>query len=191
VTAEPLDVLLDQMRRGDLQAAEQVFLAYEPQLRLLVRRQLSRRLRAKFDSLDVVQSVWVHVLRDFHASGCHLADTDHLRHFLIRITRNCLIDRLRHYRTALESEEPLTEAGTASTAPSSQPRPSEIAQANELWETMLALCPPEHHELLRLKRQGLPLATIADRTGLHTDSVRRILRQLARRLAFAADEPTA
>jgi RNA polymerase sigma-70 factor (ECF subfamily) len=191
VTAEPLEVLLGKMRLGDLQAAEQLFLAYEPQLRLMVRRHLSRRLRAKFDSLDVVQSVWAHVLYDFRKSGCRFVSTAHLRNFLVQVTRNCLTDRLRHHRTALECEAPLTEAGASGTEASDQPRPSEFAQANELWETMLALCPPEHHELLRLKRQGLPLAAIAARTGLHADSVRRIIRKLARQLSVSTDGPTA
>ena len=68
--------------------------------------------------------------------------------------------------------------------PAAQPRPSEFVQAEDLWERMLALCPPGHHDLLRLKRQGLPLAEIAARTGLHEGSVRRVLRQLARQLAF-------
>jgi RNA polymerase sigma-70 factor (ECF subfamily) len=62
-----------------------------------------------------------------------------------------------------------------------QPQPSEMAEADELWEEMLALCPPAHRELLRLKRQGVPLAEIAARTGLHESSVRRILYDLSRR----------
>ena len=63
--------------------------------------------------------------------------------------------------------------------------PSEVARGNELWDQLLALCPPAHHELLNLKRQGLPLAEIAARTGLHPSSVRRILYDLAKRLAVA------
>jgi len=102
------------------------------------------------------------------------------------VTRNCLTDRLRHYRTALESEEPLTEAAPTGAALSGQPRPSEVAQANELWANLLALCPPQYHELLRLKRQGFSLANIAARTGLHEDSVRRIIRKLARQFAVPA-----
>ena len=47
---------------------------------------------------------------------------------------------------------------------------------------MLDLCPPEHHEVLVLRREGLPLVEIAARTGLHEGSVRRILRRLAREL---------
>jgi RNA polymerase sigma-70 factor (ECF subfamily) len=64
-----------------------------------------------------------------------------------------------------------------------QPRPSEVAQAGELWDRMLALCPADHHEVLRLRRSGLPLMEVAARTGMHEGSVRRILRRLARRLS--------
>jgi RNA polymerase sigma factor (sigma-70 family) len=184
VNAEPLSILLAKIRAGDFQAAEHVFVAYEPQLRLIVRRQLSRRLRAKFDSIDVVQSVWARVLADFRANGCKIAGTEHLRNFLVQVTRNCLTDRLRHFRAALECEPSPEEAHNVSAAASPQPRPSEIAQGNELWETILASCPPKYHELLRLKRQGLSLEAIALQTGLHEGSVRRIIRQLARKLAF-------
>jgi RNA polymerase sigma-70 factor (ECF subfamily) len=83
----------------------------------------------------------------------------------------------------VEHEQPWG-AGLERLAAASQPRPSEVAQAGELWERMLALCPPEHHELLRLRRQGLRLREIAERTGMHEGSIRRVLRQLARQLAL-------
>jgi RNA polymerase sigma-70 factor (ECF subfamily) len=185
VNTEPLTALLDKMRGGDIQAAERLFLAHEPELRLLVRRRLSRRLRAKFDSLDVIQSVCAHVLRDFRGSNHRIASLDHLRKFLVRVAHNCLIDRLRHYRTALACERPLAEATAVTGLFSREPRASEVARANELWESLLAACPPEHHELLRLKRQGLPLADIAARTAMHEDSVRQIIRKLARKLALS------
>ncbi len=177
-----LNLLLEKLSQGDTAAAEQVFLAYEPYLRLVVRRQLSPNLRAKFDSVDVVQSVWADVLEGFRQAGWRFADANHLRAFLIKATRNRLIDRFRQHQRALEVERPLP-AGDAEDIPASrQPRPSEIAQADELWQQMLALCPPAHRGLLQLKRQGLPLAEIAARTGLHESSVRRILYDLARQL---------
>jgi RNA polymerase sigma-70 factor (ECF subfamily) len=43
--------------------------------------------------------------------------------------------------------------------------------------------PKSMRELLRLKREGHSLAEIAARTGLHESSVRRILYELARKLA--------
>ena len=189
MTSELLESLLDKMRAGDFQAAEQVFVNYEAQLRVVVRRQLSRRLRVKFDSLDVVQSVWRRVLHGFRTNGCRLAGADHLRNFLVQVTRNCLTDRLRHFRRALDREQSVAQA--ANKAAVSQPRPSEIAQGNELWANLLASCPPKYHELLHLKRQGLTLEAIAAKIGMHEGSIRRIIRQLARKLAFPSDELTA
>jgi RNA polymerase sigma-70 factor (ECF subfamily) len=52
-----------------------------------------------------------------------------------------------------------------------------------MWQQILELCPERHRGLLELKRQGLSLAEIATRTGLHQGSVRRILYDLAARMA--------
>src|SRR5438270_4138890 len=181
---EPLDHLLAQLCSGDAAAAGQVFLAFEPYLRKAVRRQLPPPLRAKFDSADILQSVWADVLRGFREAGWRFLDADHLRGFLFIATRNRLIDRIRQHQRAAEREEPLDEGDRQHDPPSPQPRPSEVAQAGDLWERMLARCPPEHRPILGLRRQGYSLAEIAVRTGLHPDSVRRILRTLARQLAF-------
>jgi RNA polymerase sigma-70 factor (ECF subfamily) len=185
---EPLDLLLDQLNRGDTTAAEQVFREYEPYLRMLVRRQLRPGQRVKFDSMDVVQSVWADVLKGLQDAGWHFSDRTHLQAFLARLARNRFLDRCRKHRNALTREEPLTNALPASAIAARGPRPSEVAQHNELWDRMLALCPPTHHNLLRLKREGLGLAEIAARTGLHESSVRRILYELARRYAESPSE---
>jgi RNA polymerase sigma-70 factor (ECF subfamily) len=189
VKADPFAILLEQLSSGDREAAEQVFVAYEPYLRMVVRRYLPGRLRARFDSIDVVQSVWVQVLRGLRASRWHFADTARLQAFLVKVTRRLLTSRFRHHHTALERERP-AEATLDVLPAAGQPRPSEVAQAAELWDRMLALCPPEHHALLRLRRIGLPLAEVASRTGLHEGSVRRILRRLARQLALRQEPLT-
>jgi RNA polymerase sigma-70 factor (ECF subfamily) len=186
---ESLDRLLEQLNRGDMAAAEQVYREFEPYLRMLVRRQLRPVHRAKFDSMDVVQSVWADVLEGLRESDWRFADRVHLQAFLARLARNRFLDRCRKHRNAMAREEPLSGASPADTIASQGPRPSEVAQHNELWDRMLALCPPAHHELLRCKRQGLGLAEIAARTGLHESSVRRILYDLARRYA-ESQEPS-
>jgi RNA polymerase sigma-70 factor (ECF subfamily) len=185
--SEPLDRLLAQLCSGDMEAAEQVYLAYEPYLRKAVRRQLPAPLRAKFDSSDILQSVWADVLRGFREAGWRFSDADHLRGFLFVATRNRLIDRIRQHRKAAEREEPLADADRTHCLRSPQPRPSEVAQADDLWRRLLAHCPDQHRPILELRQQGYSLAEIAGRTGLHPDSIRRILRALARRLAF--EEP--
>src|SRR5262249_56574266 len=54
MTAEPLDDLLARLSAGDPDAAEQAFRTYEPYLRGLVRRHLSRSLRTKVDPVDII-----------------------------------------------------------------------------------------------------------------------------------------
>jgi RNA polymerase sigma-70 factor (ECF subfamily) len=49
---------------------------------------------------------------------------------------------------------------------------------------MLEQCSPDHRQILILKREGMTLDEIAARTGLHEGSIRRILYELAKRLAL-------
>jgi RNA polymerase sigma-70 factor (ECF subfamily) len=181
------ELLFEGLSRGDATAVERVVAAYGPYLRMIVRRHLAGRLRSKLDSADVVQSVWLQLLRACDAGAWQVKDDAALRALLATVARRRLVSRFRHHRAALEHESPGPPDGDVPLA-SPQPRPSEIAQANELWERLLSLCPPAHREVLRLRRQGLPLDEIAARTGLHEGSVRRVLRQLARQLALGADD---
>jgi RNA polymerase sigma-70 factor (ECF subfamily) len=187
--ADPLDRLLEKLNEGDDQAAQEVFLAYEPYLRMVVRRLLPDRLRTKFDSIDVVQSVWADVLQGFRTGDWQFTNVHQLKAFLVKATRNRFIDRVRRHRSALEHERSLETIDQEHPSVAQEPRPADAIEAEELWERMLVLCPPDHREVLRLKRQGCSLDEIAAQTGYHSSSVRRILYDLARRLA-ATQSPT-
>src|SRR5437762_2488703 len=108
MSCDPLDTLLERLCSGDEAVAEQLFLAYEPYLRMVVRRRLPVQLRAKFDSIDIVQSVWADLLVGFRNAGWRFTNGAQLRAFLIKVTRERFIDRLRKYKVALEREQSLT-----------------------------------------------------------------------------------
>lgn len=180
---DSLAALLEKLNSGDHAAAEQVFQTYEPYLRKVVRRLLPSGLRAKFDSLDVVQSVCGDVLVAFREGGMRFTAVAQLRAFLIKATRNRFIDRVRQHQTAARMEQPLGETHSDRLPSSPEPRPSEVVEAEELWEQLLTLCPPEHHQLLRLRRQGATVGEIAAQVGMHPGSIRRVLRDLSLRLA--------
>ena len=188
MNADSLDTLLVKLRSGEDSAAERVFRDYEPLLRAMVRKRLTPSLRARFDSIDVVQSVWADVLEGYRAEGWWFTDRDHLKAFLARVTFNHFFNYCRRHVPELEREQAMSEEDSPALRPSNQPRPSQVVQAEELWERMMDVCPPAHREILRLKRQGLPLAEIAARAGLHEGSVRRILYEVARKIA--AERPT-
>jgi RNA polymerase sigma-70 factor (ECF subfamily) len=183
------DDLLDRFRCGDAAAADQLVAEHGPYLRVVVRRGLSRRLRTKFDSVDVVQSVWGHVLPALRDGVWSVPDRRHLRALLLTVARRRLVSHYRRHRTAVEREQP----GGADLAALAEvaPGPSEIAQARETWERLLAICPPAHHELLRLRWQGFSITEIAARAGMHEGSVRRVIRRLARLMAVRQAPPAA
>ena len=68
---------------------------------------MSPHLRRKFDSVDVVQSVWADLLPRFRAAAWQFENSLQLRGFLIKATRHRLIDRIRKHRPGLELERPL------------------------------------------------------------------------------------
>ena len=190
MNVDSLDGLLEKLNSGDHNAAEQAFLTYEPYLRKVVRRLLPAELRAKFDSIDVVQSIYCDVFAAFRQGGMRFGNVAQLRAFLIKATRNRFIDRVRQYKTAARLEQPLNDSGSGRFGLSREPRPSESAAAAELWERLLELCPPEHHELVRLRRLGASASEIAIQVGMHEGSVRRILRELSVRLACNSPSAT-
>src|SRR5688500_2114745 len=186
---DSLDELLDKLNDGDPAAAERAFVAYEPYLRKVVRRLLPAAMRPKFDSADVVQSVCGDVLTAFRNGGMRFASVAQLRAFLVRATRNRFIDRVRQNQTAVRREQRLGDTQPGALPRSAQPRPSESAAAAELWDRLLALCPPEHHRVLAMRRAGASAGEIAAHVGMHEGSVRRVLRDLSLRLACSPTTP--
>jgi RNA polymerase sigma-70 factor (ECF subfamily) len=182
MTDDSVEQVLEQLGRGEVEALGELVDAYAPYLRAVVRARVSDRLRPHLDSVDVVQSVWVQVIRQLGRDGWRVNDAAHLRALLVTIARRRLASRARRH-TRDEPAPDLAEAPDRRHVPA-----SETAQGADLWAKMLRLTPPEHHPILHLRRQGLQLAEIAARTGLHEGSVRRVIRRLSRDLALG-EEP--
>jgi RNA polymerase sigma factor (sigma-70 family) len=191
MNTESLEPLLENLCQGDMTAAKEVYLACESYLRKLVRRQMPHRLQAKFDSVDIVQSVWADLLRGYRAGAWHFADMRRFQAFLVQVTRNRFNDKFRKHRIAFEREQPLEGLHVSDMPACARPQAPAVMEAEELWKQMLELCPPEHQELLRLKRRGMSMDELVASTGLHAGSIRRILRNLARKLALRDGSPDA
>ena len=117
MTTPSLDELLVRLCNGDNEAAEQVFVIYEPYLRKVVRRQLPSRLRTRFDSMDIVQSIWSDLLDGFRSAGWRFASSAQLQAFLVKVTRNRFLDRVRQHGRAVDREEQLSEVDPPDISP--------------------------------------------------------------------------
>lgn len=180
--SEPLDDLLEMLNVGDAGAAEAVFVAYEPYLRKVVRRMMPPQMRKRFDSIDIVQSVWGDILARFQTCDWHFTNAMQLKTFLVKITRHRCIDRCRQNRVSLNREELPEALDSLYHRDSAINNPSDSMDATDLWNKLLTACPPEHHDLLTLRRQGFSNAEIGEQLGMHAGSVRRLLRELAAKI---------
>src|SRR4051794_20916593 len=119
---------------------------------MVVRRHLTPDLRARFDSLDIVQSVWADLLTGFQAGRWRFTSPAQLRAFLVKVTRNRLIDRARQQRPSLRREQRLDDGGLRELM---QPHPTAAdgqLEAEEMWQRLLTLCPARHRAVLELRR---------------------------------------
>jgi len=186
-----LRAFLDRIRAGDERAARELLARYEAQVRLVVRRQLPRLLRSRFDSLDFLQSVWASFFRRLRAGPEQFEDPRYLVTFLARVAHNKIVDQYRRAASRkhdIRREEPLSEGGSRTRELiAEQDTASELAEAQEAFDRLRDLLPAGRREILGLKAEGLSSREIGERLGLSERTVRRVLQDLRRR-AEAADQ---
>ena len=177
---------LKRIQEGDESAARELLQRFEPEVRLVVRRQLPRLLRSRFDSLDFLQSVWGSFFRRMRDAPTDFEDSRHLVAFLARAAKNKVIDEYRRaasLKNDMHREEPLWGDGRRPkevAAPIDSP--SEVAQAHEVFDRLHALLPEERRTMLELKAAGLSSKDIGDRLGVSERTVQRVLEELRRRM---------
>ncbi|RUL88785.1 RNA polymerase sigma factor [Tautonia sociabilis] len=185
---DELRLFLDRIRSGDDDAARELLGRYEAEVRLVVRRQLPRLLRSRFDSLDFLQSVWGSFFRRMRGGDgpADFEDSRHLVAFLARAAKNKVIDEYRRagsQKQDMRREEPLWVDGQRPREVAGhEDSPSEVAQAHEALARMRDLLPEERREILVLKAEGLSSREIADRKGISERTVQRVIEDLRRRL---------
>ncbi len=183
--AGALHDLLGRIRAGDEAAARELLARYERQVRLVVRRQLPRLLRSRFDSLDFLQSVWGSFFRRVRSGPAEFEDSRHLVAFLARAAKNKVIDEYRRAASRKQDvhrEEPLwTERNRPKDLPAEIDSPSEVAQAREVFGRLCNLLPEERRDILELKAEGLSSKDIGERLGISERTVQRVLEDLRRR----------
>jgi DNA-directed RNA polymerase specialized sigma24 family protein len=128
------DQLIGRLNAGDVDAIERVFVAYEPYLRMAVRRRLSPRLRSKVDSADIVQSVFADLLCGVRARDWNFAGRAQLEALLRKIAWRRLADRYQKHARAAARERSLDDAPSHALFDLAQARPSQVAQGREFWE---------------------------------------------------------
>jgi RNA polymerase sigma-70 factor (ECF subfamily) len=181
-----LSQFLRRIQAGDEGAARELLSRFEAEVRLVVRRQLPRLLRSRFDSLDFLQSVWGSFFRRMRSDPTEFEDSRHLVAFLARAAKNKVIDEYRRAASRkhdMHREEPLWVDGRRpKDVPDPIDSPSEVAQAHEVLVRLRELMPAGRRTILELKAEGLSSKDIGERLGISERTVQRVLEDLRRRM---------
>jgi RNA polymerase sigma factor (sigma-70 family) len=184
---------LKRIQAGDEGAARELLQRFEAEVRLVVRRQLPRLLRSRFDSLDFLQSVWGSFFRRMRTSPTEFEDSRHLVAFLARAAKNKVIDEYRRaasHKNNMHREEPLWADGNRPReVAGSNDTPSEVAEAHEALVRMRELVPEEKRSILELKAEGYSSKDIGERLGISERTVQRVLEELRRRMETEWESP--
>jgi len=181
---------LARIRAGDEDAARELLRRYEAKVRLVVRRQLPRLLRSRFDSQDFVQSIWRSFFRRIKTNPNDLEGTDNLIGFLARAARNKVIDEYRRASGRKQDkrrEEPMWEGPEPRELADGADTPIEVAEASEALSRLRELLPADRRTVVDLKAEGLSTVEIAARLGLGERTVRRVIEDLRRRAGIDRD----
>jgi RNA polymerase sigma factor (sigma-70 family) len=185
----PITELVERLRGGDPRAAEELFARYAQRLTRLAEQHLSRKLAARLDGTDVVQSVFRTFFRRTAAGEFRIDDSDAIWRLLVRITLQKARAKGRHHTAgprAVAAEEPGGGAALLAQAVAHEPGPLEAAVLVDEIEGVLHGLPPLYCNLLELRLQGHTVVDAAERLGVSRRTVHRALALLQQRLARRA-----
>src|SRR6516164_391069 len=132
-----IQALLARIKDGDEGAARELLTRYESKVRLVVRRQVPRLLRSRFDSIDFLQSVWGSFFHRIRTGSNDLEEEKNLIAFLAWAARNKVIDEYRRAATQrqdIHRELPLRDMGErGEKLVATDETPSQVAQAREMY----------------------------------------------------------
>lgn len=190
--------LLARWHAGDQTALAALLERHLGWVHARVRQRLGPALRAKAESMDLVQDACVDVLRN--GPKFLLDDAQQFRALLARIVENTIRDQAERFgaqKRALACERMLPGDSVLDLDPprAEVTRPSEAASRAEgaaLLELSLKLLDaPEREVILLRQREELEFAVIGERLGISGDAARFRFHRALARLAQKVEQLTA
>lgn len=174
--------ILVEAQRGDQSAWETLFRECYPKVRRVVRRKLDRSMRSLYDSTDFASDV----MKSLAANLDHLnfVSIQSLISFLAHVAEQKVIDEYRRRRTLKRDftrERRLSAADPDAPSvqlPSGEPTASQLAQANEVHESLLDRQDETERTIINLRQMGYSNGDISDMTGWNIRKVQRFLKEL-------------
>ena len=182
---------------GDKSALDQLYRVYAERVRWMVRFRMSRELRSKLDSMDLVQDTLIHAFNGLD-NFTYKNEGDFVR-WLSKIAENELRGNLKklhaakrdiHKEVRLDNYGPTTAGGFVGILASNKPTtPSVIMSRKEeldkLAQAMDALKSEYRKVIVLNKIEGLSYKEIAGRMDKSSDAVRKLVSRAIAELTVA------
>lgn len=167
--------LMDRVRRGDANAAEELVRQYESQLRVIARVRLrDPRLRRTLDTMDICQSVLANFFVRATAGQFDLDSPEQLVKLLGQMVRNKVTDQARRETAERRDVGRLSETSSSEQA-AVRDTASQIVSAQELASLFNKQLSANEQELIRLRRAGHTWDELAIQFGGSPEALRKRL----------------
>jgi RNA polymerase sigma-70 factor (ECF subfamily) len=183
------DDLMARLRAGDQDAAARLFRRFAQRLIGLARGHLDRRLQAKVDPEDIVQSAFKSFFPRVADGQFELENWESLWSLLVVITlRKCgrKVDMFHGAHRDIRKEVAPAAAGDDSSAVweavGHEPTPSEAAILAETVEQVMRDLKDNERTILELRLQGYTAPEIGQQIGRSEYTVNWVLKRLRKRL---------
>jgi RNA polymerase sigma-70 factor (ECF subfamily) len=170
--------LIRRVRAGDADAAAEVVLRYEPEIRRAVRLRLTDPgLRRVLDSMDICQSVFANFFVRAAAGQFDLQQPDQLLRLLVVMARNKLRDQVSYHQAARRDQRRV-EADPAAPLADARlvaPSASDVLSARELLQSLWSALTPAERDLAEQRALGRDWKSIAAERRERPDTLRKRL----------------
>jgi RNA polymerase sigma factor (sigma-70 family) len=172
------DQLLAGCRRREAGAFAALVARYLPLVKAVVRRQLSARLRSRFDSHDFAQDVWASFFQ-ITLDRLDVPTEQALIAYLAKMAEVKVAEEGRHqYTRKGDIRRDLSLADVPE--PAVAATPSQEVTAGDRWRQLTAALTPREREMLDMIRDGHTQEAVAARFQLTVKTVQRLLQKVRR-----------
>lgn len=183
--------LLRLFRRGEGDAATELYLRYAGRLRALAAAKASADLQQRVDPDDIVQSVFRTFFRRAAAGQYEVPAGEELWKLFLVIGLNKVRAVAAYHKAARRDVRQTAAGGAYERAADAAPAADDeaLAALRLTIDELLAPLPAGHREIVELRVAGHEVAEIAAKTGRAKRSVERILQEFRESLRGQIHDP--
>lgn len=180
-----IQATLDRASAGDAKAIAELVEQFEPEIRVIARRQLGPALRPYLDSMDIVQSIHRTLFVGLQNEQFHFSSPERLMAFVSMLVRRKTARQWRkHRRQQRESGVAVSDEGVSDFMLAWRTREEatdQVAQREQIEEILNHLDETDR-KLVTLRMEGRSTAEAARMLDLDPDATRVRLSRLRKRL---------